>query len=55
MISEVPLKRGPIYHNITLSNVITAAEHESDLKRESYGVSDVKILEKIDRIITAPH
>ena len=54
-----------IYCDITYSNVTTAANINqiSNLQKAShissswarYGASVVKILEKIDRVITAPH
>ena len=63
--SQVPLWRGTIYHNITYGAAITGAESESDfiittdtpylaLTGELWGVY-VGILEKVDRVITAPH
>ena len=54
-----------IYHDTTYDTAIIVAESESDIRittpphtspsRASYGVSIVRILEKIDRVITAPH
>ena len=55
----------PIYHDITHGTAITVAQRESDYiiasgtrlcaLTASYGVSTVRNLEKIDRVITAPH
>ena len=65
MYRQGPLWRVPIYHNITYCTVITVAESESDFRittdtpyltsRASYGVSFVRILEKTDGVLTAPH
>ena len=60
----MPLKRGPIYHDITIDTAMITVEHKSDFElktphkspsQASYGVSIVRIWEKIDRVIMAPH
>ena len=63
--SRIWTRLGPTYHDIIHRTAMTAAEYEPALKftstlhtspwRASYGVSVVRILEKIDRVITAPH
>ena len=62
--NQVPLWRSVIYRYITYDTAITVAESELDIiittdthsspSRASYGASIVRILEKIDHVITAP-
>ena len=48
-----------IYHDITDCTTIKVAESKPDFRitidTHSYGVSIVRIVERIDRVITAPH
>ena len=56
--SEVPLKRGPIYHVITYDTAITMAKSKSHfiiITDSPYGMYFVNICEKIDCVETAPH
>ena len=60
---KVPLYGGVIYHDVTYDTMVKVAESESDIRittnispsRASYGVSTVRILEKIDHVTRAPH
>ena len=52
----MPLECCLIYRDITFDTAITVPESESDIriKTDSYGDSILKILEKIDRVLTTP-
>ena len=53
--SEVPLQRGQIYHDTTLREECQKVNYilEPQQTPHSYGVSIVKVLKKICRVLTA--
>ena len=53
--NQVPLWRGPVYHDIAYGTAIIVAESETDFRITTDSGSIVKILEKNDGVITAPH
>ena len=63
--SQMPLKRGPVQHDIAYITAMIEAEYQSGFKpiktphisplRVSYGMYFVRIWEKIDCVIMAPH